>query len=414
MRLAEDSVSIAARRLRRVRRLAQRAKEGQLASLWNVGFPVSAPAVLAGFLAVALVVALWRSSIPAAVEEPTAVEAVTYTAEDLRPRLAPPEAPTFPEPARHVVEEGDTLLAIGYELDSTSELVTVANNLGEEPLLSIGQELVVPPAASVLESVDPGSALGEIAESHSIPVEVVAVYNSMSVDLLDEPVDRPVVVLPPPRVSPSASEESAAAEGGDGSEMTIYTIAEGDTILSIAQQLGVDPESIVAANRLGDSALIVAGNALEIPLWSRPAEGQGGDEEPRGPFVYEISPGDTLLALASRFGVDVDTIKNNNGVSDANMIRPGDQIMILPVSGLLYNVAEGDTLSSIAQKFQVDMGPIIDFNYLDDVDSISVGTELILPGANPLPPPPPAAPTLPTSYQVAPGDTVSTIAARFG
>jgi len=79
-------------------------------------------------------------------------------------------------------------------------------------------------------------------------------------------------------------------------------------------------------------------------------------------------------------------------------------------------VEPGDTLESIARTFRVDLGPIIDFNYLEDADFIAVGKELILPGAAPLaPPPPPAlARSSPTTYTVAPGDTVGGIARLFG
>ena len=156
---------------------------------------------------------------------------------------------------------------------------------------------------------------------------------------------------------------------------------------------------------------IVTGDALAVPLWSRPASEAAQNpsvavpdagrstgtperavERPSGPFVYELEPGDTLQDVASKFGVDVYTLVNNNELGNADLVRAGTQITVLPVSGLKYTVEPGDTLEGIARTFKVDLGPIIDFNYLENSDLITVGKELILPGAAPLTPPPPPAP----------------------
>jgi peptidoglycan endopeptidase LytE len=211
-------------------------------------------------------------------------------------------------------------------------------------------------------------------------------------------------------------------------EIAVYTVADGDTILDIANRMGVDPDAIVSVNRLSDSDWIVAGDQLAVPLWARPA--QGGEAPvmdemagvgvaaeamlaavPRTPVTYEVEAGDTVAALAERFGVDADTIVTTNDLISADRIKIGQELTILPVSGLIYSVRPGDTLADIAATFKVDLGPIIDFNYLEDADFISVGKELIIPGARPLPPPRPSTPTV---YEVQPGDTISTIALRFG
>jgi LysM repeat protein len=129
--------------------------------------------------------------------------------------------------------------------------------------------------------------------------------------------------------------------------------------------------------------------------------------------VYEVLPGDTLSSVAMRFGVDTDTIVAVNQLSSADQIAIGEQLTILPVSGVTYQVQEGDTLSRIASLFEVDLGPIIDFNYLEDADRIAVGTELIIPGGRPLPQVA-LAPSAPPVYVVTPGDTIEAIARRFG
>jgi peptidoglycan endopeptidase LytE len=136
-------------------------------------------------------------------------------------------------------------------------------------------------------------------------------------------------------------------------------------------------------------------------------------ESQRTPIVYEVLPGDTISLLAERFGVDNDTIVAVNQLGSADRIGIGEQLTILPISGVMYNVQTGDTLSRIAGLFEVDLGPIIDFNYLEDADRIAVGTELIIPGGRPLPQIA-LTPSAPPVYIVTPGDTIEAIARRFG
>jgi peptidoglycan endopeptidase LytE len=131
----------------------------------------------------------------------------------------------------------------------------------------------------------------------------------------------------------------------------------------------------------------------------------------RAPVTYEVAPGDTVSTVAARFGVDAETIVTANSLSNPDRIKVGDELTILPVSGVVHTVRAGQTLSGIAALYKVDLGPIIDFNYLDDADIIAVGKELIIPGARPLPAP---ATARPVEYDVAPGDTLSSIGARFG
>lgn len=366
----------------------------------------------------------------------------TRSLDEVRPALDPPDETRVPMPAQYTVEEGDTLLAIAYRFGSSVDAIRLASGIDDVDRLSVGQVLTIPPAQSQLQQVEPEVTLASVAESFSLDAAVVAAYNGRSPDRAADAVGQNVVVLPPQRLdAPSVGSAGEAARSapaqplpiGRASEPMVYTVAEGDTILSIAAKLGVDPEKLIAANRLADRDWIVAGDELSVPLWTRPAVATSTTEDstsvhaaslgatstssesasPRSPVVYEVLPGDTVSTLAERFGVDTETIVAVNQLADADRIAVGDQLTILPVSGVLYNVQPGDTLSGIAAMFEVDLGPIIDFNYLEDVDRITVGMELIIPGGRPLRPAPPT-PSAPPVYVVAPGDTVNAIARRFG
>src|SRR4029079_15281198 len=90
--------------------------------------------------------------------------------------------------------------------------------------------------------------------------------------------------------------------------------------------------------------------------------------------------GDTLATIADTFGVDEQTILSSNGIGDPDTIKPGSELRILPVKGLEYEVQSGETLADIAYKYQVDLGVLLDYNDLNDPDVIHVGSKLVIPG----------------------------------
>jgi len=84
----------------------------------------------------------------------------------------------------------------------------------------------------------------------------------------------------------------------------------------------------------------------------------------------------------------------------------------VPGTGTTYVVKWGDTLYSIARRFGVTVNAIVAANGLTNPNFIRVGQTLIIPGAGPVPTPVPTTP--PGSYTVLLGDTLYRIAAKFG
>ena len=95
--------------------------------------------------------------------------------------------------------------------------------------------------------------------------------------------------------------------------------------------------------------------------------------------LYTVRDGDTLSSIARTFGVSTNTILWANDLKSSSRIRPGDVLVILPVSGVKYTVKKGDTLKSIAQRFKADADEILAFNGLDPVEKLNLGLELIIP-----------------------------------
>lgn len=99
------------------------------------------------------------------------------------------------------------------------------------------------------------------------------------------------------------------------------------------------------------------------------------------PFSYKVEPGDTLFGIGEKFKISLDALKYVNSLSDTDVLKIGQDIVIPPVSGLIHKVAKGDTLTSIATKYDVPSQAIADFNYVLDTSTLALGTELVIPGA---------------------------------
>ena len=95
---------------------------------------------------------------------------------------------------------------------------------------------------------------------------------------------------------------------------------------------------------------------------------------------YIVQAGDTLTSIAQKFGISLETLLWANNLKSTSIIKPGQKLIILPVSGILHIVREGETLSEIAQLYQAEIEEIVEFNELQDEGKIYVGDLLIIPG----------------------------------
>ncbi len=147
-----------------------------------------------------------------------------------------------------------------------------------------------------------------------------------------------------------------------------------------ALDAGTRPPGSSAEGAPDSPLIVVEDHALSAPL--NPLGMLGSQEPSTGGgqiFIYTIRPGDTLGAIADSFGVTVNTILWANGISNPRALNAGDQIIILPVSGVRHEVAKGDTLESIAKKYRASIADIIAFNGLSPDEALAVGTVLIVP-----------------------------------
>jgi len=173
----------------------------------------------------------------------------------------------------------------------------------------------------------------------------------------------------------------------------IHIVQWGETLIKIAQHYGVTVESIIQANNLRDPNHIYVGQRLDIPAGTY------------GGTYYTVQRGDNLTMIAARFGTTVSAIVQANNLYNPSFIYAG-QVLLIPGAvvtpvydtGVYYTVRPGDTLLGIAYRFGVNYWDIVRANNISNPSHIYAGQRLFIPGAvapTPTPTPASATPTPP-------------------
>ncbi len=115
--------------------------------------------------------------------------------------------------------------------------------------------------------------------------------------------------------------------------------------------------------------------------------------------TYVVEPGDTVRTIAQQFGVTNETVIWENDLTDPDYLTVGEELHILPFSGLIHEVRPGDTLASVANSYDASIKDVVSANRLTEPYIIVVGQKLAVPGGyRPLP--------QKVVVQSTPGDTV--------
>ncbi len=94
--------------------------------------------------------------------------------------------------------------------------------------------------------------------------------------------------------------------------------------------------------------------------------------------VYVVRSDDTLASIAAMFGVSKNTIIGANDIKNDG-VYPGQELIILPVTGIQHTVLKDETLTSLARKFKSDTSDIASYNNLENGDPLAVGQSIIIP-----------------------------------
>jgi flagellum-specific peptidoglycan hydrolase FlgJ len=102
--------------------------------------------------------------------------------------------------------------------------------------------------------------------------------------------------------------------------------------------------------------------------------------------TYVVEEGDSVRTIAAQFGVTNETIIWQNDLTDPDILQVGQELHILPFSGLIHEVRPGDTVASVANSYDALIADVVGANKLTDPFIIVVGQKLAVPGGyRPLP-----------------------------
>lgn len=167
-------------------------------------------------------------------------------------------------------------------------------------------------------------------------------------------------------------DDAFAAESAGGH---LYTYAERMETTTLRAALNVDPNPAKG----GGDITIEDGAALRSEGGPAGTMVNIADQKASEHIsIYVVRAGDSLGQIAKMFNVSVNTIAWANDVR-GGLIREGQVLTILPVTGVRHTVAKGDTLASIAKKYKGDLDEIVQYNNIAADTSLLVGSVVIVP-----------------------------------
>ncbi|MCU4185716.1 LysM peptidoglycan-binding domain-containing protein [Acidiferrimicrobium sp. IK] len=170
-----------------------------------------------------------------------------------------------------------------------------------------------------------------------------------------------------------------------------YTVHAGDTLAAIAASHGTTVSALAATNHVANPNLIFGGESLSL----NGGPSSGGSAE--GGSSYTVRAGDTLGSIAARYGTSWSALAAANRLVDPNTVLVGQVLNIgdgatagdgvtvtvaaAPGAGPSYTVRAGDTLGSIAVRYGTSWSALAGANHLADPNTILVGQVLQVDGS---------------------------------
>jgi murein DD-endopeptidase MepM/ murein hydrolase activator NlpD len=357
-------------------------------------------------------------------------------------KTAAKPAPKDDEAETVTVGKGDTLASIARAHGGTIEALAKLNGLQSPYRLTAGQSLKLPAAAASDQAaaeakgksaealsekgserasgkaeeitVAKGDTLASISRKSGVSIDDLASLNG-----LDKPYRLKIgqairLKAETQEVASSGSGKAsskaktaaraAPADEDEGDATSTITVRRHDTIQSLAKQARVPVAELARLNHLKKPYRLKPGQQIRLPdrigavaSRSAPGHAESGravaveDERPAGPTTVTAGRHDTLKSIADKHGVSVETLAKLNHLKKPYRIKRGQKIRLpaAPAEERVaqerqvqtsYQVQSGDTLYSIARRFGTDAKSLAELNGMSSDDRLTVGRRIHLPG----------------------------------
>ena len=158
-------------------------------------------------------------------------------------------------------------------------------------------------------------------------------------------------------------------------KVSVDQLSELYVVADLSDAIGFASASDVASNYVVTTTMYEAGQTstgkLDKPsITNLPVS--------RGVIEYVVSSGETMDAIAAKYGVSTDDIRWSNGKKTTD-VSEGEVLYVPSKPGIVYTVGSDDTAASIAEKYGSSVAEIIALNDLE-VSGVVEGMKILIKG----------------------------------
>ena len=159
----------------------------------------------------------------------------------------------------------------------------------------------------------------------------------------------------------------------------VRVVQAGDSLGAIAQLYHLPVDTLLSYNSL-TSELLQPGDVLKIPY----AEATGGVAEvapkpPPGFVTHTLKEGESLSALAARYGLSLEALVGANpDLSSLDRLPAGIDLLVPPSEGLVVTLQAGESLTEIIAAYGVNPLTVVKANKLESPSDLIPGVLIFL------------------------------------
>jgi LysM repeat protein len=300
------------------------------------------------------------------------------------------------------VQPGENLATYVTKYKVSASAILAANpSLQNNPALIFpGQQLVIPVSSSAVPSatplpntagflritVQPGESLITYVNKYKVTASAIIALNPsiQANPALLQPGQVLIIPVPanstPAGPTPTATFPPAATVVPSGTpkpvgptpitgNFIVITVRQGDSLLTYVTRYGVSGSGILALNNIKDANLIYPGQTIVIPVAVSFAPSR------TTPFFYVVGAGESANTIAAKFEMGFETLtKANPGATFA-----AGSTVLVPAGPHVYTVKQGDELRDIAKLYGTTVEFLLTGNSIPNPDRIYPGQQIFIP-----------------------------------